>query len=62
MNEKERELKRLEELDLNHPLVKAFIRLNREMGGVQGELRWIKILMLVTTVAVWGQLFSSLFG
>ena len=54
--------KRLEEIDLSHPLVKAVITLNREMGVVQGELKWIKILMCGTTIGVLGQLFYSIFG
>jgi len=54
--------KRLEEIDLSHPLVQAFIRLNKEMGVVQGELKWIKVLMGATTLGVLGQLFYSIFG
>ena len=53
--------KRLEDVDLSHPLVKAVMKLNREMGVVMGELKWIKILMGATTVGVLGQFFYSIF-
>ena len=56
------DVKQLEEVSLDHPLVKAIITLNKEMGVVQGELKWIKILMVGTTVGVLGQLFFSLFS
>ena len=62
MSEKPNELKQLEDVDLNHPLVKAIITLNHEMGVVQGELKWIKILMVATTVGVLGQLFCTIIG
>ena len=58
----EKDRSRLEDVDLDHPLVKAIITLNREMGGVQGELKWIKVLMSATTVGVLGQLFYTIFG
>ena len=55
-------LKQLEEIDLGHPLVTAYLTLNKEMGVVQGELKWIKILMAATTASVFGQLMFSIFG
>ncbi len=54
--------KRLEEVNLSHPLVKAIITLNREVGIIQGELVWIRRLMTATVVAAVGQLFYSIFG
>ena len=58
----EKDRGRLEDVDLDHPLVKAIIALNREMGQVQGELKWIKLLMSATTLGVLGQLFYTIFG
>ena len=40
----------------------ALITLNREMGIVQGELKWIKWLMGASTAVVFGQLLLNLFG
>jgi len=54
--------KQLEALDLNHPIVKSYITLNKEMGVVQGELKWIKVLTAGTTIGVLSQLFITLFG
>lgn len=62
MEMEKEDLKKLEDIDLNHPLVKAYITLNHEMGVVQGELKWIKLLMGGTTLAVLGQLAVSIFG
>ena len=55
-------LKQLKEIELDHPLVTAYITLNKEMGVVQGELKWIKLLMGATTFGVLGQLIYSIFG
>lgn len=44
------------------PLEEAFRTLNREMGEVQGELKWIKLLMGATALATVGELFITAFG
>ena len=59
---KEAEARQIAKIGLDHPLAKAVITLNKEMGMVQGELKWIKILMVGTTVGVLGQLVYSIFG
>ena len=40
----------------------AIKTLNKEMGVVQGELKWITKLTAATAIAVWGQLVLRLFG
>jgi len=48
-------------LGFNHPLVRTVVRLDREIGEVKGELKWVKIVTGATFAAVVGQVIIALF-
>ena len=55
--------KRIEELEAEQKTVEdAIFTLNREMGMVLGELKWIRIFVTGTAIAAIGQLLLTLFG
>ncbi len=50
------EARQIAELGMQHPIVKIVLRLDREVGCIKGELRWIRI----GTVATFGVVVTNI--